>query len=122
MIVYDLICGSRHRFEGWFADSAAFDDQQARGLVECPECGSDDVEKAPMAPSIPRKGNQLVPSPSAGAPVSNHPLPPQAAELLTRLAKIQAEVLAKSRYAGDAFVEDVRAMHYGEKPEELIHG
>jgi hypothetical protein len=30
MMVYDLICGGGHRFEGWFRDSAAFAEQQDR--------------------------------------------------------------------------------------------
>ena len=33
MIRYALTCDREHEFEGWFAASADFDDQQARGLV-----------------------------------------------------------------------------------------
>ena len=57
MIVYDLICAHQHRFEGWFASSGDYAGQRARGLVSCPQCGSGAVEKAPMAPAVPRKAN-----------------------------------------------------------------
>ena len=60
MIVFDLCCPDGHRFEGWFASSDDFAGQRDRGLVECPQCGSAEVAKAPMAPAVPRKGNQVV--------------------------------------------------------------
>ena len=50
MIRFTLRCGADHRFEGWFASSEAFESQRAGSTVECPLCGSTDVEKALMAP------------------------------------------------------------------------
>lgn len=120
MIVFDLACSHGHRFEGWFASSAAFADQQVRSLLVCPECGSAKVDKAPMTPAVPRKGNQRVEP--QNRPMANRPLPPEAAEAIARLARLQAEALKHSRHVGDNFAEDVRAMHYGERAEEPIHG
>jgi hypothetical protein len=40
MIAYDLKCDQDHLFEGWFEDAAAFESQQAEGLVTCPVCDS----------------------------------------------------------------------------------
>ena len=57
MIVFDLSCPDGHRFEAWFGSSGAFDEQRKRGLVECPQCGSNVVDKAPMAPAVPVKSN-----------------------------------------------------------------
>src|SRR3954471_22211995 len=54
MILYTLICDNKHSFESWFANSAAYDKQVARGLVSCPACNSIKVEKAIMAPSLAR--------------------------------------------------------------------
>ena len=59
MIVFDLACSAGHRFEGWFGSSQDFAAQQDRGLVECPQCGCARITKAPMAPAVARKGNQL---------------------------------------------------------------
>lgn len=58
MISYDVKCDNGHIFEGWFKSSSAFDDQQARGLINCPICSSTAVQKAIMAPNIGRKSNQ----------------------------------------------------------------
>lgn len=132
MIVYDLECRSaRHRFEGWFKSSDDFARQQERGLLCCPQCGTDEVEKALQAPRLTRKGNQRsepVPTRAAqppaapAAPVASVPLPPQAVELIHKLATMQAEALKDSRYVGRNFAEDARAMHYGEREHEVIHG
>jgi hypothetical protein len=43
MIVFDLCCANDHRFEGWFGSSADYATQRERGLVLCPQCGSDAV-------------------------------------------------------------------------------
>lgn len=121
MIVYDLACKAGHCFEGWFASSAEFEDQRERGLVICPTCGDDQVDKAPMAPAVPRKGNQLAATPAQQAMVSA-PLPPEAAQVLAKLAEVQAQVLKQSRWVGKDFAEQSREMHYGEREAELIHG
>lgn len=126
MIVYDLQCqGHAHRFEGWFASSADFADQQARGLVTCPVCGSADVAKAVMAPNVARKGNQRTPAPVPAVPApaqTNVPLPPEAVAALKAIAQIQAEALKSSTWVGKDFAEDAHAMHYGEKDAAPIHG
>ena len=36
MIRYALVCEHDHPFEAWFGSSTDYDDQAARGLVECP--------------------------------------------------------------------------------------
>ncbi len=52
MIVYKLRCDQGHSFEAWFRNSSAFEDQRKEKLVECPNCGSKAIEKAPMAPNL----------------------------------------------------------------------
>jgi hypothetical protein len=119
MIVYDLCCDEGHRFEGWFGSSDDFAVQRQRGLVACPRCGSTAVDKAPMAPAVPKKGNQRV---EAKRPVSGGSVPPEAAAMLQRLAEMQAETLKTSTWVGEAFAEQSRAIHYGEREPEAIHG
>jgi hypothetical protein len=119
MIVFDLACDEGHRFEGWFGSSDDFADQQARGLVACPQCGSAAVAKAPMAPAVPTKGNRRV---EAGQAVAGGKLPPEAAEALGKLAAMQAEALKSSTWVGGDFPERSRAMHYGEREAQAIHG
>lgn len=45
MIAFDLECSKGHTFEGWFADIASFEDQNARGLVSCPYCNDTEVRR-----------------------------------------------------------------------------
>jgi hypothetical protein len=91
MIVFDLQCDASHRFEAWFPSSIAFEEQQARGLVTCPDCGSGSVGKAVMAPAVPAKGNRA-PDPRAA-----------------RLAALRAEVEANCDYVGRDFATAARA-------------
>lgn len=139
MIVYELSCrAGGHRFEGWFGSSSDFEDQRARGLVACPECGSAEIEKAPMAPNLARKGNQIerrvsLPAPAStpapdspvsnrGAPLAGGALPPQAAAMMQAMAAMQAAALKDSRWVGGKFAEVSRQIHYGERDAETIHG
>jgi len=102
MIVFDLQCrDGGETFEAWFRSSADYDEQRAAGLVQCPVCRSANIEKAPMAPRVPRKG-------------SSNPL--------ARLAALQAEMLKGSRWVGDEFTDTARAMHGGEIALEQVHG
>ncbi|GHC93196.1 DUF1178 family protein [Novosphingobium pokkalii] len=137
MIVFDLQCSAgQHRFEGWFASSSDYAQQQERGLVTCPVCGSGEVVKAVMAPAVGRKGNQApalpvaapadgaasaaVAAPAGAAPKA--PLPPEAVAMLRAVALAQAEAIKSSTWVGTSFAEDARAMHYGDKDAAPIHG
>lgn len=124
MIVFDLECRDHgHRFEGWFGSSQDFAAQQDRGLVTCPRCGSPDVVKAPMAANLGRKGNQITAqAPVPPAPVAGGTLSPKVFELMQAMAQAQAEALKESRWVGEGFAETSRAIHYGEREAEVIHG
>ncbi len=134
MIVYDLQCEHGHRFEGWFSSSSDYTDQCAGGLISCPECGSDGVEKAPMSPAVPAKGNsgralaktsqQNADSPiaSGGGQLSNTPMTPEMKQAIKQLANAQTKALEKSTWVGEDFAEQSREMHYGERDEAPIHG
>ena len=131
MITFDLECrAAGHRFEGWFGSSDDYARQQVRGLVSCPQCGSVDVIKAPMAPNVARKGNQLtvptgVQAPAAAAPsqaMARGVIPPEALKVMQAMAMMQAKALEQSNWVGDRFAEESRAMHYGEAEPQAIHG
>jgi hypothetical protein len=134
MIRYSLQCDKKHAFEGWFSNSAAFDKQKKRGLVSCPKCGSVAVQKALMAPNVvtSEKSSRKSRRPSAegvAAPVAPPPVPaqqlafsPEQREVLSRLRKLRAEVLAKSDYVGPRFAEEARRIDSGESPTRGIHG
>lgn len=122
MIVFDLRCRRAHVFEAWFGSGAAFDEQQARGLLACPVCGDGEIVKAAMAPNVGTKGNAR--DAVATKPKSATPPPGPAAmkAALQALAKAQARALDTSEWVGRAFAERARAMHAGETAATPIHG
>lgn len=114
MIVFDLACSAQHRFEAWFASSAAYDDQASRGLLSCPVCGDGAVTKAVMAPNVAAKGNRRS-TPLAGASA-------ELKAMLGAVAAAQAKALETSQWVGGSFAERARAMHDGAEPHAIIHG
>jgi hypothetical protein len=117
MIVFELICPDRHRFEGWFASSDDFDGQKAAGLLSCPVCSSAGVEKlltAKIARAEPaREGNPNVanvkPAPGGGKP------------RLT-LKDVVDFIVANTEDVGKGFPEEARRIHYKEAPHRNIRG
>ena len=101
MIVLDLCCANEHRFEGWFASSAAFEAQRARGLVSCPVCNTAEVRRLPSAPYVQtrsaqtpaRSGTQATAAPAvpARAPVASpaNPAIPSAAAVAEFLGSLR---------------------------------
>jgi len=64
MIRYALKCADDHHFEMWFKDSATFNSLVENAMVQCPDCGSADVEKTLMAPAVPQRQNPQTKQPS----------------------------------------------------------
>lgn len=111
MIRYALVCEHDHEFEGWFGASADFDDQQARGLLECPVCATKAVRKQIMAPAV------------AGTKRTTPDLPPKArAVMMEALSKVRRHVEENFDYVGDAFAAEARAIHEGRSEDRGIYG
>ncbi len=113
MIRYALLCEYDHDFEGWFGSSGDYDDQQGRGLLECPTCGSKAVRKAVMAPAVAgTKAQGAIEGP-----------PPEMREMMMQAAQaVRQHVEDNFDYVGDGFADEARAMHNGETEERGIYG
>ncbi|CAH2603634.1 conserved protein of unknown function [Rhodovastum atsumiense] len=136
MIHYQLQCSDGHGFDGWFKDSASFEKQAQHGLLECPVCGSVKVDRALMAPSLPRKGNARTEPPPAPPPVSAKEPPAPASgpsgqmtaaghipdHVRATLQRLRAEVEKNCDYVGPAFADEARRMHRGESDRRGIYG
>jgi hypothetical protein len=59
VIIYDLRCRDGHKFEGWFKDRGAFDEQKKELLIACPVCGNTDVAMVPCSVAVMGKENRL---------------------------------------------------------------
>ncbi|MFM9849456.1 MAG: DUF1178 family protein [Hyphomicrobiaceae bacterium] len=129
MIRYRLQCAAKHEFEGWFRNADAFDRQAKRNLVVCPNCGSTEVAKALMAPSVvksskaSRAAREMPPAP----PAAPQNVPQRVAnsgqrELLQMMRKLREEVISKSEYVGPRFAEEARKIHNEETEQRGIYG
>jgi len=116
MKVLNLQCGHAHGFEGWFASEGDFQDQLARGLVECPLCGDARVSKLPSAPRL----NLGAPEPRAPAKQEVMAAPP--AQLQAAWMQLVRQVMASTEDVGERFAEEARKIHYGESEERGIRG
>lgn len=111
MIRYALACDDDHGFEAWFPSSDSYDDQVAKGLVDCPVCGSTAVRKQIMSPAV-SASTRMKGVNEGGAPKTMEEF----------AAKVRAHIRNTHVYVGDKFAEEARAMHEGAKPEGPIYG
>ena len=109
MIRYNLSCKADHQFESWFASAAGFEVLQTAGHLACPICGSAEVVKALMAPSV-----------ASSEAKPNLTRPRGAVE--EAMAAMRQHVEANSDYVGLNFVAEARKMHAGDVPERSIYG
>ncbi|MCX7891799.1 MAG: DUF1178 family protein [Burkholderiales bacterium] len=112
MIVFELICSRRHRFEGWFASGDDFDRQKGRGLLSCPVCGGGSVDKLPTA-----RIQKSQPAERAKPKRQRAP----ARQEMTVGAFID-HVLLNSEDVGKAFPDEARRIHRRLAPARAIRG
>ena len=113
MIRYALSCENDHGFEAWFGSSSDYDDQAARGLVECPFCASRQVAKQIMAPAV-AGTKRSAPDPETAKKVQSM--------MMEAAGQVRAHVEANFDNVGDAFASEARAIHEGRSEERGIYG
>lgn len=101
MISYDMQCQCGHVFESWFKDSGECDRLIKTGLLECPNCGGNQITKALMTPGIPKKG---------------------ATQEVAHEQALRDWFQENYENVGENFAEEAKAMHYGEADERGIYG
>ena len=109
MIVFDLECGRGHRFEGWFNNSASFEEQSLQKLVTCPVCGDTGVRRvlSPVATKTARSELEKAPEPID----------------YRKLAKEIVEYVNKNfEDVGSDFAKEALRMHYGVSEKKNIKG
>ena len=123
MIRYTLKCRNDHRFESWFQSAEAFETVLAQGFATCPSCGSSEVEKTLMAPTVrparkasPRQDTTTHDTPSQPMAVPADP------DLAYAMKKLRDHVEKTSEYVGDSFAKEARAIHDGDSPHRAIYG
>lgn len=126
MIVFDLLCASGHRFEGWFSSSEDFESQKKRKLLQCPSCGGASVKRVPHATRL-NLGAEAPKLPGKGAPQAPEKTPEMEGKDPFAIAqmlysRMLDEMLTKSEDVGKDFPKEARKIFYEEAPARAIRG
>lgn len=117
MIVFDLLCGLGHQFEGWFSSAEDFAAQKSGGVLSCPVCATQAVERVPSATRINRGANEPEAAPPAPAPT------PDPMALAQRLySQMVDQLLTTTEDVGSEFPAEARRIFYAEVPARPIRG
>jgi hypothetical protein len=121
MIRFTLRCDRDHEFEAWFRSIADYD--KGAGTA-CPLCGSEKVEKAPMAPALGRSARSETPEQSETPDKVTLAAAPDPRQKAVReaLKEMRRQVTENADYVGDRFAEEARKMHYKESEPRAIYG
>ncbi len=134
MIVYNLACEHSHPFEGWFASPFDFENQRDRGLVECPVCGSRQIQRLLHAPRInfgggggvreraSEKAHQEIETAKASDTNGEFISSDDYKKLVGAMQSFAKNVRESTDDVGERFADEARAMHYGDKPPRGIRG
>ncbi len=142
MIQYSLICENSHKFEAWFKNSLAFDEQTGLGIVSCPLCNVSKVSKALMAPSVGSKSNSgddlVVAQQQQQKSIAGGQTDGQAGDnkqsltvslghpdqekLQKIIRKLREKITAESDYVGKDFAVEARKIHEEESKARSIYG
>lgn len=111
MIIYDLKCRDGHKFEGWFKDRGAFEEQAAKQIIACPVCGNTETALIPSSVAIMgRDSRSAAVNPEAG---------PSPQKILREFHEF---VQKNFDDVGDKFAEVALRIHHGEEDKRSIRG
>ena len=140
---FSLGCEYDHEFEGWFADSDAIRQQLQAGLLDCPYCGSTNLEKRLSSPNLstpktkariteqqrddlPTAVDPMSSPESVAAMGSSAALVPSvgegAAALRIAVRALHQKIRAEFTNVGDKFAEEARKIQEGTSEEQNIYG
>ena len=113
VIQSSLVCNNDHKFDAWFRNAQAYDEQQGRGVLTCPVCTSAKVAKAIMAPAVSRASSDKV------ALSIGHP---EQRQLREAMKALRQKVTSEADYVGEKFAEEARKIHFKEVDPRGIYG
>ncbi len=115
MITFDLSCENGHRFEGWFRNREAFEEQLGGGLIQCPVCGSSRIRREPSPVAV-HVGRRTAQGEGRRGNREDTQRPEAFFVALSRFIEKHFEDV------GPAFADEARKIHRGEAPARNIRG
>jgi len=111
VIIYDLKCRDGHKFEGWFKDRVAFDEQRLKKLIACPVCGNTEAVLIPSSVAVRGRDSR------SAATTTQNGEPP-----LKLLRALQEHIHKNFDNVGEKFAEVALRIHHGEEESRNIRG
>ena len=125
MISFSLICKNNHEFEGWFRTSEDYELQLKKGLISCPSCNNNIIQKALMAPAV-KSSKKLNNNFIDNKNVNSNNLENKAVigdnDLRMALRNIRTYVEKNCDNVGDDFANEARLISKGKKKARGIYG
>ena len=140
---FSLSCEYGHEFEGWFADLDTIRQQLQAGLLDCPCCGSRNLEKRLSAPNLstpktkarmtdqkqnfqPPAAEPMSASEAANVKAASAALAPSAGEgasaLRMAVRALHQKIQTEFTDVGNKFAQEARKIQEGTSEEHNIYG
>ena len=112
MIEYNLKCKNKHEFESWFSSSKEFEKLKSKKIIECTLCGTKNVQKSIMSPSVISKKQKE----------KNIKSMRYIKKIRKDLLKMRSFIEKNFKYVGDNLPQEVRNIYYDKSKNKNIYG
>ena len=112
MIKYNLKCKNKHEFESWFLSSKEFEKLKSKKIIECTLCGTKNVQKSIMSPSVISKEQKE----------KNIKSTRYIKKIRKDLLKMRSFIEKNFKYVGDNLPQEVRNIYYDKSKNKNIYG
>ena len=128
MIKYSLKCSEdncnkKEPFDGWFQNSASFEKQINSGYISCPYCGSLQIRKNLMSPTV--KSIKEI-KPKINSKNAKHDdlykNKSNKLDMMVVLRNLKKEIQKNAVFVGKNFTKEAKAIHEGKSKERAIYG
>jgi len=128
MIKYSLKCSEndcyeKEPFDGWFQNSSSFEKQIKAGFISCPYCGSLNIKKNLMSPSV-QSGKEI----NTKTTQKNvkykkfYKKTNNQVDMMVVLRNLKKEIQKNAEFVGKNFTKEAKAIHEGKSKERAIYG
>ena len=128
MIKYSLKCveencNKNEPFDGWFQNSTSFKKQIDNGYISCPYCGSLNIKKNLMSPSV-KSSKQKTPKIISNNLKHNelNKNTNKQIDMMVILRNLKKEIQKNAEFVGKNFTKEAKAIHEGKSKERAIYG
>ncbi len=112
MIAFDLFCSNGHKFECWFKNSDSFEEQKSFGVINCPVCNDNHVQKAFSTFAIKKHGEKKEENKENKENIDSY----------HALQRIYEYIDKNFEDVGLDFTREALKIHYGEAKKRNIKG